>query len=388
MLRLLFISDFTESFAYNLLNGIVNYTREHDQWEICRMPPGYMKKLGTQGLIDWAKNWEADAIIGQFDQNVDMEQFNRNGIVVVAQDYKKRFSTIPNITADYIGTGRMGAEHFLDKGFTNFGYFGLRDVCWSDERCYGFRKRIEEAGYGSNFYTYNMQDIDNLWYYERTHLAKWLQDLPKPIAIMACDDNQGSNLIDACNSLSIKIPSEIAVLGVDNDEMVCKLNTPSLSSIRVNIEDGGYQTAALIERLVKYPDSGREDVVLCPIKVVGRISTAAFATGDEEIQKAIKFIHQNLQRKISVEDVLKEVALSRRLLERRFKAVTGESVYQYVTKQKMDLFANMLLDTNDQVINIAISLGENDSKSIARRFKAIYGCAPNEWREKNKKILH
>ena len=385
MLRLLIISDFTEAFPSKLLSGIVRYSRRKEQWVICRMPPAYKSLIGIPGVVKWAKDWGADAVIGQFEQNDDVGLFARNGIVCVAQDFKQRFKNIPNITADYIGTGRMAARYYLERGFKHFGFFGFNQVCWSDERCEGFRKEVESAGIGATVHIYNLQDIDHLWYYERDKLREWLRSIPKPIGIMACDDNQGNNLVEACHSAGVKIPSEVSVMGVDNDELLCSLGSTALSSIYVDIEDGGYRTAELIEQLVTNPDIRVGDVVLRPIKVVERISTAAFATDDVQIQKAVKFIHQNYQKKISVSDVMEEVALSRRLLERRFKSVTGQTLYQYISDQKIRHFAEMLHDTNDQVVNIALSLGETDTKSISRRFKQIYGCSPVEWREKFQK---
>ena len=383
-MKLLIITDFTESFAYKLLKGIVSYNRGKEQWTICRMPPSYKRHLGAEGVVNWAKNWGADAVIGQFAGNDEVSLFTKNGIVVVAQDYIRKFNGIPNITADYHGTGRMAAEYFIGKGYTNFAFFGFRDVCWSDERYEGFKKAVEESGYGDHLSAYRMQDINAIWYYELDRLSDWLRDLPKPVAVMACDDNQASNLIDACNSIGIKMPGEVAIIGVDNDEIICNLNTPSLTSIHVDIENGGYRTAELIDRIVSDRSTRVEDIVLKPVKVVSRISTASYATDDTQILNAIQFIHQNLTKKISVSDVMKEAALSRRLLERRFKAVTGESIYQYISRNKVKLFADMLLDTNDQVINVALNLGENDSKSISRKFKAAYGMAPNEWREKHR----
>ncbi len=385
MLRLLIISDFTEAFPSKLLSGIVRYSRRKEQWVICRMPPAYKSLIGIPGVVKWAKDWGADAVIGQFEQKDDVGLFARNGIVCVAQDFKQRFKNIPNITADYIGTGRMAARYYLERGFKHFGFFGFNQVCWSDERCEGFRREVESAGIGATVHIYNLQDIDHLWYYERDKLREWLRSIPKPIGIMACDDNQGNNLVEACHSAGVKIPSEVSVMGVDNDELLCSLGSTALSSIYVDIEDGGHRTAELIEQLVTNPDIRVGDVVLRPIKVVERISTAAFATDDVQIQKAVKFIHQNYQKKISVSDVMEEVALSRRLLERRFKSVTGQTLYQYISDQKIRHFAEMLHDTNDQVVNIALSLGETDTKSISRRFKQIYGCSPVEWREKFQK---
>ena len=385
MIRVLFITDFTESFSHKLLAGFVNYSRPREQWIVRRMPPEYKAKIGIQGVIRVAKEWDVNAVVGQFEPTDDIGLFAENGIIAIAQDYKKRFTTIPNITADYIGTGRMAARFFLERGFRNYGFFGFNDVCWSDERCEGFRREIEAAGFGDSFYSYRMQEIDMVWYYQRNRLREWLRMIPKPIAIMACDDNQGANLIEACHGIGIKIPEEVSVIGVDNDETLCSLGSTTLTSIQIDIEEGGRQTAALVERLVADPKAPVEDVVLRPVKIVGRMSTAAFATADQQILKALLFIHKNALKKISVGDVMTEAALSRRLLERRFKDVTGKTLYEYITDQKLKYFAEQLADTDEQVINIALSMGENDTKSISRRFKQLYGCTPVEWREKQRK---
>ena len=385
MIRVLVITDFTESFSHKLLAGLVDYSRRKEQWIVRRMPPSYKAQIGIPGIIRVAKEWDVDAVIAQFEPSDDVGLFAENGIVAIAQDFKKKFTAIPNVTGDYIGTGKMAARFFIDRGFRNYGFFGFNDVCWSDERCDGFRREVEAAGFGGSFYAYRMQEIDMLWYYQRNRLREWLQMIPKPIAIMACDDNQGTNLVEACHSLGIKIPSEVSIMGVDNDETLCSLGSTTLSSIQVDIEEGGRQTAALVERLVADPSAPVEDVVLKPVKIVERMSTAAFATDDQQILKALLFIHRNALKKISVSDVMTEAALSRRLLERRFKSVTGKTLYEYITDQKLRHFAEQLQETDEQVINIALSMGENDTKSISRRFKQLYGCTPVEWREKQRK---
>ena len=384
MVRLLFITDFTESFAYALLRGIIRYSNQTDeQWVVCRMPPAYKKTLGLKGVIKWAKKWGADAVIGQFEASDPVELFRRNGIVAFAQDYKTKFSNIPNITGDYIETGRMAAELYLHKGFRNFAFFGYKNVCWSDERCAGFRQRLEEAGLGDNFYLYDKQEIDNLWYYEAAPLEKWLRALPKPVAVMACDDNQGNALIEACNSAGVKIPSEVSVIGVDNDEVVCTLSNPTLSSISVDIEQGGFETARMTVRMLQDPFYKGSDITLRPKRIVHRVSTSAYATTDKEVLTALQFIRQNLGKKISVEDVLEQVPLSRRILEVRFKKVIGYSIYQYISQQRISRFGELLLETNDSIQEIAYKMGEDDAKAICRRFKELKGCTPSEWRNQN-----
>lgn len=384
MLRLLIISDFTESFTYRLLKGIVDYSRANGHWELCRVPSDFKKIVGIPGVVKLAKEWGANAVIGQFEQTDNISLFIDSGIVVIAQDFKRRFKRIPNITGDYVETGKMAASYFLQKGFRNFAFFGFNDVCWSDERELGFKQVLEKAKQCDNYYNYKLQDIDIRWYYERETLTKWLKQIKKPIAIFACDDNQASYLINACISNGIKVPSEVCVLGVDNDEVICSLSTPMLSSILIDVEKGGFQTAALIDRLVRNPHDIPEDIILHPVKIIERISTASIATNDFEIQKAVEYIHKNQEHRISVKEVLAAVPLSRRLLENRFKSVTNESVYQYISKLRVKRFADMLVDTMENVNNIAITLGETDAKNLSRKFKSIYGCSPLEYRERKK----
>lgn len=381
-MRMIFITDFSEQFAYRLLRGILQYADETEPWVVCKMPQAYKKQIGMRGVLNWAKQWKADVIIGQFEPEDDVSMFRREGIVALAQDYKVKFDSIPNITADYDLTGAIAASRFLSRGFRNFAFFGYQDVCWSDERCDGYRKRIETAGYGNSFYKYNSQQIDSLWAYDLPLLSEWLHSLPKPVAIMACDDNQGSILVQACNSFGIKIPNEAAILGVDNDEILCNMSNPALSSINIDIEGGGYQAAKVAERMVKDPAYAGEDIVLRPLNIVARMSSNVFATGDSAILAALQFIAANVERKITVEDVLRHVPLSRRLLEQRFQKVTGTTIYRYISELRMDRFAQLLLESKDSIANIAARLDEPDTKSISRRFLAIKGYTPSEYRQR------
>jgi len=386
MIKLLFITDFTESFAYALLRGIIRYSKQTQQWVVCRMPPSFKKDNGMEYVVNWAKKWGADVVIGQFDPEDDVMLFRKNGIIAIAQDYKKKFDCIPNITADYSGTGEMAASLFIERQFRNFGFFGYKDVCWSDQRCEGFLRKLQSENLDANFFFYNLQEIDSMWHYDEKKLRSWLFSLPKPIAIFACDDNQGNMLIDACNSFGIKIPGEISVIGVDNDEVICNLTNPTLTSIYVDIEQGGFETARMAEEMINGKCPKGYDIVLHPKKIVRRVSSAAFASTDYEILDALQFIQHNIKRKLTVSDIVKEVPLSRRLLEIRFRKVTGESIYQYISKQRIAYFADKLLDTNDSIQDIALDMGEDDSKNLIRRFKAVKGCTPKDWRNKYAQI--
>lgn len=382
-MRLLFITDFTEQFAYRFLRGILNYSQGTEHWVVCKMPPSYKRKLGMEGVVAWAKEWRADVVIAQFDPEDDVTLFRKNGIIAMAQDYVAKFDTIPNITGDYALTGTMAAEYFLAKGFKNFGFFGYNGVCWSDERCEAFRSRVQESyPEGANFYMYDGQNIDNMWYYDQSELTTWLKSLPKPIAIMSCDDNQGNILLQACELCCINVPFDVAIIGVDNDEILCNMSNPSMSTINVDIERGGADAAAVAERMVKDPSYKGEDVVLKPLTVIERLSSSVFATNDKEVLMALRFIHANLDSKIIVTDVLENVPMSRRLLEHRFKKMTGMTIYNYISVQRIERFAQLLITSNDSISDIAAKMDEFDTKSISRRFKELKGCTPSNFRKK------
>ena len=384
-MRLLFITDFTEQFAYRFLRGILNYSQGTEHWVVCKMPPSYMRQLGIEGVVAWAKEWRADVVIAQFDPEDDVTLFRKNGIVALAQDYIAKFDTIPNITGDYARTGKMAAEYFLSKGYTNFGFFGYNGVCWSDERCEAFKSRVKESlPDDQDFYMYDGQNIDNMWYYDQSELTAWLKNLPKPIAIMACDDNQGNILLQACELCGIHVPFDVAIIGVDNDEILCNMSSPSMSTINVDIERGGADAAAMAERMVKDPTYMGEDIVLRPLSVIERLSSSLFVTNDKEVLMALKYIHANIDSKISVSDILDWVPISRRLLENRFKKMTGMTIYNYISAKRIGRFAQLLLSSNDSISDIAAKLDECDTKSISRRFKELKGCTPSEYRRKKR----
>lgn len=380
-MRLLFITDFTEQFAYRFLRGILTYSQTTEQWVVCKMPPSFKRQLGMKGVVNWAKEWRADVVIAQFDPNDDVTLFQKNGIIALAQDYISKFDSIPNITGDYELTGSMAADYFLAKGFKNFGYFGYNGVCWSDERGNAFKKRIENSIGGGNLYIYDRQNIENMWYFDQSVLIDWLLDLPKPIAIMACDDNQGNILLQACELCGLNVPFDVAVIGVDNDEILCSMSNPAMSTIDVDIERGGLETAAMVDRMINDSSYEGEDVVLKPLTIVERLSSSLFATNDKEVLMALRYIHANIDSKIKVTDVLNNVPVSRRLLEQKFKNMTGMTIYNYISIQRMERFAQLLISSNDSITEIAARLDEFDTKSISRRFKEIKGCKPIEFRK-------
>lgn len=384
MKRLIILSDFTESFPHKLLKGIIEYSKGREPWAVCRMPPSFKDNEGIEGVIRWARKWNADAIIGQFSHNDDIGLFKKHGIIALAQDYEIMFKDIPNITSEYYLTGAIAADFFLGRGFRNFAFFGYGNSIWSHERGEGFRLRIENAGYGSSFHMWEKQSLKSIWYYDHETIGEWLYTLPRPLALFACDDTQANKILETCRIMKVSVPNEIAVLGVDNDEITCSLSYPSLSSIDLNIEKAGYDCAQLIDSMCVDPEAEFHDVVISTSSIINRQSTDIYSTDDAYVRKAISFIHDNLYRNINVEDVLAEVPVSRRLLETKFRIATDSSIYQYIRKMRVEKFAELLISSDAPINMIANRLDYPEHKNMSRIFKSVKGCTPEEFRKKRK----
>lgn len=382
MHKIILLIDFAEEYSRCLLKGITEYAREHGPWVFCQMPLFHRETMGVDGILNWAQDWEADGIIGQLYNDSSVEKIVQAGIPVIAQDFKERFTEIPNITGAHHVTGHMAADYFLKKGFRYFAFYGFKHIVWSRERAEGFDERVARSGYSVHYFEHEEYSSSDLWYYKPSLLSKWLASLPKPIAILTCDDRLGLHITEACRHSGIRIPETVAVLGVDNDETLCELSDPPLSSIVQDAEKGGYDAARLLDRLIRRTTDQVHDIVVEPLQVITRQSTDIYATPDEYIASSLKYIHQNIDKNLQVNEVVRQVPLSRRSLEMRFQQVIGYPIYKYIQNLRMEKFSKKLLETDLTVFEIALDLGMNDTKNIARQFRQVKGCTPLEYRHR------
>ncbi len=382
MYKIILLLDFAEEYSKSLMKGINVYSKEFGPWIFCRMPLFHRETIGMDGILKWALDWGADGIIGQLYNDKEIQKIVDAGIPVIAQDFKERFADIPNITGAYHQTGVIGADYFIKKGFTNFAFYGFSDIVWSRERAEGFEERVSRSGHEVHYFEHKKARSSELWYYKPSSLSRWLKSLPKPIALMSCDDNQGQHITEACRNLGIRIPEEVAVLGVDNDEMICDLSDPPLSSIALDTEKGGFEAAKLMDHMIKNGSQFHYDIIVEPLQVITRHSTDIYATNDHHIAASLKYIHQNIDKNLNVDEVVKQVPLSRRALEKRFLEITGYPIYKYIFNLRIEKFTQKLLDTDMSVFEIALDMGLNDSKNIARQFRQVKGCSPSEFRNK------
>lgn len=384
MIRLIFMTDFTEQYASSLLRGILRFSHETEPWCICKMPPEYKRVNGIKGVVEWALNWQADAIIGQFEPEDDISLFQKAGIIVIAQDYKQRFKSVTNITCDYRQAGRKAAEFYILKGFRNFAFYGYDHVVWSDERYEGFRDYLTENGYGNNLMAYRKQSLEEYWHYKSDALAEWLMTLPHSTALFAADDTMACKIVEQSHVIKLNIPLDICVLGVDNDEIVCQLTYPELSSIMMDVERAGYETAKAICHMKSNRIQRTDDIFVHYIGIMERSSTDILVAKNPYIQKALYYIHTHISHKMSVKDILRQVPMSRRLFEQKFRAETNTTPHNYITTLRMDRLAKLLLSSDESIEALAMMVGIEESKNLSRQFKARKGMTPLEFRKKYK----
>ncbi len=391
MARLIFMTDFSEAYARGLLLGVARYAREEGEaWNICRLPLSIRDKHGIEAVVDYALRTKADAVIGQFEQDDNVGLFAKNGIIAIAQDFKVRFNEILNIKGQNTEAGIMGAKYLMGKGFHNFAYYGLKDFIWSDERYAAFKDTILSAD--PNLYFSELLVPQHvMWNYDYDRMAEWLVSLPKPVAIMACDDNQAYYITEVCSMINmngkdtpIRLPEDITLLGMDNDETICRMSNPNLSSICQDVEQGGYDVARTIACLLHDPSCHAEDIIVKITNIVTRASSDIFVNDDPYIVRVLRYIHERIATQLSVGELVAQVPLSRRLLESRFRRVMKMSIYEYIQRVRVDKIAQMLSE-GKTVSESAFELGFPDIKNISRTFKKIKGVSPSEYSKMKRK---
>lgn len=366
MKKILLLTDFSSGYSQSLLQGIVNYSKEHGPWFFSRMPLYYREAYGEKKVVEWAKKWKVDAIVAQL-SDIDVETLRESGIPVIVQNYTNRYSGVSNITGDYFATGAMAAQFFLKRGFYHFAFYGNANTVWSRERAAGYKETIENRNYTLHSY-YNNGERKEQWYFNPEELSSWLLSLPKPIALFACDDYFALQIVETCKIYNIDIPGDIAVLGVDNDKLLCTISDPSLSSISLDVENGGYEAGRLLHQLMDKKIQQPYDIEIAPVRIECRESTEKYAVKDPYVKKVMEYIEQHYFQHISVRAMLDIVPLSRRVLEKRFKKETGLPIYQYIQYYRVEKFTELLIRTDKPLSEIAMLCGFEDYKNVSRIF--------------------
>jgi LacI family transcriptional regulator len=389
MFRVLLLFDTSGAASRRTLRGIAKYSKLHGPWVFSREPPFYI--ASTFGLtritrkLPNPKTWDGDGVIAHIPYTKHWIQIVPESIPAVISLYTVVESPdFSNFVTDDVQIGRMAAEYFIGRNFRNFAFFGYRNICWSQTRGQSFSERLAKAGFTAKSLTQSGLEpmSTRSKRSDRSSLGEWLHSLPKPIAIMACNDDRALDVCDACRTIGLHIPHEVAILGVDNDDLVCELANPPLSSIAVNNERAGYEAAALLDQLMSGKKDVEKHITAIPTHIVTRQSTDIFAVADPEVAKALRFVQQHSTEDIHVDDVVGAVPLSRRVLESRFRKAVDRSILSEIRRARVEQVVQMLVETNLPISEIAKSLSYSGIEHIARYFRREKGMSLIEYRRR------
>lgn len=376
MIKILLLIDYSSDYDRRLLRGLVRYSEENGPWMFYRLPFYFIEMYGMEGVLQWARKWNPDAIIGKLESNT-IDLHKELNVPVVLLNFHWRSTRYSNLTGDYHKEGRIAAGFFKEKLFNDFAFFGFRDVVWSEERMEGFEQEVRAGG--GNFYSFLTATVDDEM---RVELAQWLRQLPKPLALFCCDDERALFVSETCKMCNIAIPEEISLLGVDNDELMCSISDPPISSIPLRVEEGGYTMAKLIEQQILGKNNEMFNLKVLPGKIIERGSTDRYNIRDEYVLKIVKYINENYMTELDTEKLLQLVPLSRRNLETKFKNAMGVSIYQYILDRRCDKLANLLANTDLVLADAAQEAGFTNYGNLSRIFKKRKGLTPSEYRQK------
>lgn len=365
----------SNAYGRGLLHGIVHYVREHQAWSF---------HLMEQGRGDdppaWLAGWKGDGIMARIETPKIAQAIRRAKLPAVDLSAAGLVPTLPWVETDDTLIANMAAGHFLERGFKHFAYCGDARFNWSRWREQQFAQQVRAAGYDCQ--VYSTKDGAGDLAADNRALIRWLKSLPKPVGIMACYDIRGQQVLDACRQAGLAVPDEVAVLGVDNDELLCELAAPPLSSVIPNTRRTGYEAAALLDRMMAGEKVEAKPHLIAPVGVAARQSTEVLAVDDREVVRAVQFIRTHACEGINVADVMKSVSLSRRVLEQRFRKLLGRSPHEEILHLRLGRVRQLLTETDLPLYVIAERAGFEHVEYLSVVFKRETGISPRAFRDR------
>lgn len=376
----------SRAYGRGLLRGIAGYARTHTNWSL----------LHQEMTIDaqppqWLLDLRVDGVIARVDSH-NLAQLRRFAAPIVDVRCRVEVAGIPRVETDDQQVAKLAFEHLYAQGFRRFAFCGFQFTHFSSIRQEHFTRLVQQAGCPLQIYespsevgaSLTSTELGGL--IDREPMSQWLASLQPPTGLFVCNDIRGQQVLNVCRSLGVEVPDQLAVIGVDNDDVICPLCDPPLSSVRPNAERVGYRAAQILHQMLRgtAPESGIEyrSVIeyVPPIDVVQRLSTQAEAMEDRELSRVCRFIREYACQGIDVNDVSEYASLSRRQLERRFRDTLGRSPKQEITAVRLNRAQQLLRETNLTLEAIAELTGFRHKESLCSLFKRETGTTPGQYR--------
>lgn len=366
----------SNAYARGLLQGIIAYQQQHDAWSI------YLPEQDRGASPPkWIRNWKGDGVIARIETEEIAKVVRQIGIPVVDVSAARQLKNIPWVETDDRLVARLAADHLIERGFRNLAFCGDPSFNWSIWRRDHFVEAVQSRGLECKvFDAVSRESPAYSWPREKRRLASWIRDLEKPVGLMASYDIAARQVLDACRELEIMVPEEIAVIGVDDDPIVCNLAFPSLTSVIPDAAGAGYRAAELLEQMMLGEVPQAESHLLAPLGISTRQSTDIFAVEDPEIRRAAKLIREQACAGITVIDVLREISLSRRVFESRFRKATGQTPHEAILSQRLKRVEQLLRESDLSLEAIASKTGFEHPEYMSVAFRKHFRIPPGKYR--------
>jgi LacI family transcriptional regulator len=365
----------SNGYARGLLNGIISYIREHERWSVY---------LGEHSRGDdpprWLRRWRGDGVIARIENARIAAAVVESRLPAVDVSAARKVARLPWVETDDRAIAQAAADHLLGRNFRQLAFCGDDRFNWSRWRCDQFRRIARQAGVPCSVYNPS-QRANRDWDTMEDEISQWLRSLPRPVGVMACYDIRARHVLDACRRVGLTVPDEVAVIGVDNDEFLCNLSDPPLSSVAPDTHRTGYEAAALLDRLMSGRERSRGQAIFVqPLGVVARRSTDVLALGDADISAAVHFIREHACNGIAVKDLLEKIPLSRRVLEGRFRKLLGRTPHDEIARVRFDRVQRLLRETRLPLAEIALRSGFRNAEYLTTAFRREFGVTPSVYR--------
>ena len=370
------IIESSVSYGRSILQGIARYISSHHQWSV------YFEQheLGTPPPA-WLASSHWDGILCRPTDTALAQRLKRMKVPVVDLNDLHENLKLPWVGSNHVAIGRLGARHFLERGFRQLAFCGFTNELWARQRRNGFREIIEKENLHVPIYESPWRGSNvSRWDLEIEHLGEWLKDLPKPVGVMACNDARALHLLNACHQAGLLVPEEVAVVGVDNEEIFCELCSPALSSVAPDAERIGYQAAELLDQLMSGQTPPSQKILIDPLHVVTRRSSDTLAIQDRTVATALRFISEQALHGCTVTEVVHSVRVSRSFLERRFRQYLKRSPQAEIRRVQVSRIKQLLTETDFTLERISELSGFEHPEYMSVVFKRLVDQTPGQYR--------
>jgi LacI family transcriptional regulator len=397
--RVAVLIDFSRSYGRGLLLGVARYVKEHHEWSVQSEEWRW-----TDPAPLWLRNWKGDGVIAWAEAPELIEVIK--GLRLPSVDVRGMAGLgLPQVDTENKAVADLAAEHLMQRGFHHYAFCGFSGANYSDQRSHWFQARLAQAGFACAVYQppRTPRGAQSIEFEKRgllfqQHLASWLAALPKPVGLMTCNDIRGQQVLNVCRQLELIVPEQIAVVGVDNDEVFCELSDPPLSSVALDTLRIGYEAAALLERIMggarapralaapqsqlpKESDAPSQRILIPPLGVVTRRSSDVLAMADPQLALGARFMRDHAFDAITVNDIARAAGMSRRVFERRFLARVGRAPKAEVQRLRLERVKALLAETDWPLDRIASKTGYNHGEYLHAIFTEKIGITPGAFRK-------